>query len=110
MSITVYGGSDDLVEVEGDIIAEFYAMGPGEYDSILVCSDGTILTIKYDGDGCWRLNRSRTGTAKCEHVPADGADEENYSDRITLTGDIEWVVYTIAEDFAEIEKKKAKKK
>ena len=87
--VTIYGASDDLVELDGDIRDEI-----GCYDEPnmkLAFSDGTVLSVKYDDDGCWRVNRVAEGTAAMEKVDAEGPDG-NYSDRVTLTGDIKWAV------------------
>jgi hypothetical protein len=87
-SVTVYGASDDLVEVEGDIVEEFDVGSQGN-DCFLAFSDGTVLSVRYDG--FWRIHRLAIGSARC--VKRDGTDEDtDYSDRVTLTGDIRWVV------------------
>lgn len=89
-TITVYGASDDLIELEGDIRDEF---SPEDVDATtkLAFSDGTVLSVLYDRDGCWRVNRVAEGTAKMEKVEAEGPDGD-YTDRVTLTGDIRWCV------------------
>ena len=93
--VTVYGASDDLVEVEGAIDEEF---NPPSYDdaragTFLAFSDGTLLKIKYDG--CWRIRPVFHGTAKYEKREATDEDKD-YSDRVTLDGDLRWVVYGTA--------------
>ena len=88
-TITVCGYSDDLVSIGGDIRHEIDAL---DVESTkLSFSEGTVLTVVYDADGCWRVNRIEEGTAKMEKVEADGADTDNYSDRVTITGDIKWI-------------------
>jgi len=88
--IKIYGASDDLIEVEGDISEEF---NPGDDDaSILALSDGTVLRVRYDGDGCWRVERMVTGSAAYTHESAEGPDTDRYSDVATLEGDIRWCV------------------
>lgn len=90
-TVTVSGASDDLIELEGDIRDEISPRN--EEDPVkLAFSDGTVLSVVYDKDGCWRVNRVAEGTAKMEKVEAAGADTDNYSDRVTLTGDIRWCV------------------
>lgn len=92
--IEVYGSSDDLVEVEGDIREEFqYGSNDDGDGDILGFSDGTILRIQYTNEGIWRITRLRTGTATLEVVPAVDSDSDNYSDRATLDGEIAWVVH-----------------
>lgn len=89
-TVTVSGSSDDRITIEGDIDDEFYQQSE-DIISYLACSDGTILRIVYD-DGCWRITRSATGSAKMTKVEAEGWNTPNYSDRVTLTGAITWVV------------------
>ncbi len=45
MGTEVFGHSDDLIELEGDLSEEFIG---GEKPCLLIFSDGTVLTIKYD--------------------------------------------------------------
>lgn len=85
--IEVYGASDDLVEIEGDLSEEFNT------DSLtLAFGDGTVLDVKFDRHGVWRITRSRAGSATFEKVEAVGPDDDSYSDRVTLTGDLRWVL------------------
>lgn len=89
-TVTVYGASDDLIEIEGAIRDEISPSD--EKPAKLAFSDGTVLSVVYDEDGCWRVNRVAEGSAKMEKVAAEGPDTDNYSDRVTLTGDIRWMV------------------
>ena len=84
--LTVYGASDDLIEIEGDLCDELYARDEGTY---LAFSDGTVLRVVYTG--IWSIVRVIEGSASYSHVPAEGEDSKNYSDRVTLEGDITWV-------------------
>ncbi|MGH7486840.1 MAG: hypothetical protein ACREMY_14750 [bacterium] len=91
MTITVYGASDDLIEVDGDISEEFYAIDSDEGD-LLAFSDGTVLKIAYSTSGVWRITPVVTiGHVSITQAPED--DEDNYSDRATLTGPVKWVVH-----------------
>lgn len=102
MSLVVYGASDDLVEVEGDIREEFnQSMFEDETANYLAVSDGTVLRISYDG--IWHIARVAEGAAEYAHEPAtaeEGTREDGtpaYSDRVTLTGmgdlPLAWVVF-----------------
>ena len=83
MRVTIYGFSDDLIEVEGDLWEEF-----GAYDTpkMLLFSDGTELRIEYTAPGLWRITdvKIKSG-AVVEHR------SDNYGDVLTLEGDFQWV-------------------
>lgn len=94
--VTIYGASDDLIEIEGDLREEFYALSASEGMSIAF-GDGTILDIHYDDHGIWRINRGFAGSAAFEKEEAlgDEGDREDgrpaYSEIVKLTGDLLWV-------------------
>jgi len=98
-TITIYGASDDLIEVEGAGSEEFtyqergYGQASGD---LLAFSDGTVLRIVYSDAGIWRITPVASGAATLTIEQAPEGDENNYSDRATLTGDISWVVQGIA--------------
>ena len=98
MEIKVYGASDDLVEIDGDFSEEFSCYGQDE-GMVLAFGDGTVLSVKYDDSGEWRLARLVAGSAKFDHAPSLGPDGDNhpggetgYSDLVTLKGDLGWVL------------------
>lgn len=88
--ITVYGASDDLIEIGGDIREEFSG-GPSTTD-LLAFSDGTVLDVTFTQAGVWRINHVAAGTATVSIVQAPLNDDSNYTDRATLDGDIRWAV------------------
>jgi hypothetical protein len=94
-TVTIYGASDDLIEVEGDLREEFYALDEGGMS--LAFGDGTILDVRYDDHGIWRITRGFVGSASFEKQEAlgdDGNREDGkpaYSDVVTLTGELLWV-------------------
>lgn len=82
MKVTIYGCSDDLVEVEGDLAEEFN----GD-DVTLVFGDGTHIHAQYQRDGCWRIDRIKEGTARyAKTFVAVDSDSDDYSDRVELEG------------------------
>lgn len=85
-TVTIYGASDDLIEVDGDISDECDG-------GLLVFSDGTVLNVAYTEEGVWRITPIAKGSARMEKVEAVSGDDGNYSDRVTLTGDLKWVVF-----------------
>jgi hypothetical protein len=92
LTITITGGSDDLIEVAGDLNEEFGYANRAEGD-LLAFSDGTILRIFFSRGGVWRINPVHPGTAALAIVAAPEDDEDNYADVAMLTGDIAWVVH-----------------
>lgn len=94
-TITVYGSSDDLIEVDGAIREEFnyYSPDTDDHANYLAFSDGTILSVLYAKDGCWRINRVASGDAQYTKTEAEGADTDNYTDKVNLVGDMKWVVF-----------------
>lgn len=90
--LTIYGASDDCIEVEGDIVEEF-PLRDGDEGDLLAFSDGTIVRIAYTSSGTWRVTPVAKGTATLAVVPAVEGDDDNYTDRATLTGDVSWVVH-----------------
>lgn len=88
--ITVYGSSDDLIEIEGDVVEEF-ALGMNGDGELLAFSNGVLLRISYTNDGVWRVS-PLAGTDKVTVVQAPADDEDNYSDRATIEGDVTWVL------------------
>jgi hypothetical protein len=94
--IVIYGASDDLIEVDSTTFRaeEFNVYLNNASDSlILAVSDGTVLRVRYDEDGIWRFVPVVVGSASVDIkvCPADDGDE--YTDRVTLTGDdLRWVV------------------
>ena len=82
-TLTIYGASDDLIEIEGDVREEFDAYNAGP--KVVRCSDGSAVRIEYTGEGCWevRVVSLAVGTT-AETVPHDN-DKTTYTDRLTLT-------------------------
>lgn len=89
--ITISGYSDDIVEVDGDLIEEFAYFGD---PALIACSDGTLLRIDLDTEGVWRLTQVAGGSASYQHTPGT----EDGTDRVVLDGDIRWVVYATEDD------------
>lgn len=87
-TLIVTGASDDLIETEGDLSEEFYAVsGKGRVEF----SHGVVLDVAYVNPGIWRI----TVVKGAEHVSlvpcADEEDGEVYTDTATVTGNFDWV-------------------
>lgn len=94
MSITVYAASDDLIEVEGDIREEFSTIDlpGGLLGGLLAFSDGNVLRITYTVSGVWRISPVAYGLGDVAIEAAPENDEDNYTDRATIDGQLKWVV------------------
>ena len=88
--IRIYGASDDLIEVEGDISEEFnhYASGDKDEPTYLGFSDGTILRVLFDRDSIWRFTPLIVGKARLVHTVCTIDDPDDaYSDQVHLFDD-----------------------
>ncbi len=96
--LKIFGHSDDCIEIEGDIREEW-----GAYDSgncFIPVSDGTMLSIRFDDEGIWRIVPSIIGEGtKYENKQAVAADYDN-SDIVTLTNDkpFVWIAFGFNSD------------
>ena len=95
--IEIYGLSDDLIEVEGDISAEFYADQDG---NLIILSDGTILSIEYTKRGIWRIIVEQKGILNTTIISAPLDDDKNYSDKAIIEDSPDWVAVTSYNNFA----------
>lgn len=97
--LTIYGASDDVIEVDGDISEEFTYLGkrhhPNSGDGdLLAFSDGTVLRVTFTASGVWRIAPVVRGSADLVIDQAPEGDDSNYSDRATLSGAV-WVVHGV---------------
>jgi hypothetical protein len=97
-NIYVWGCSDDLIEITGDIENEF---GSFEDDPFVVFSDGTVLKVIYDNDGNWRFYCDELGkdASVINHPPGseraiDISNGRDYTAVAEVQGHIDWVVVT----------------
>jgi len=88
----VYGASDDLIELEGQITEEFShsTYQDDAQSAILAFSDGTLLEVRYDDDGIWRISKLADGA--CEYSHKSGSVSEDTPDEAVLRGDLKWCV------------------
>jgi hypothetical protein len=97
MTLKLYGASDDLIELDGDIDDEFYigdGADEGGEGGCVGLSDGTVLGVIYDHDGVWRFTIKKNGTSEVQITGNDPDDKNNYSDTVTITGPIKWAMYS----------------
>lgn len=87
--IKVYGSSDDLVEIEGDITEEF-----SHADPLFLCfSEGTAIRIQYT-EGIWEIRVLAQGQGNSRVISNNGYESDDYSDVFTLEVDppVLWVM------------------
>lgn len=84
--LRIYGISDDLIEVEGDLREEFNPKGNAGY---LACSNGLLFSWHYDFDGNWRFTYY---SGPKEHLQIHDIDpNEGYSEVIDISEPMAWV-------------------
>ncbi len=92
--LKIYGRSDDLIEIEGDIYDEI-GWHPDEKCYITI-SDGTVISIEYADEGIWRIVMLCEGSGDPEIIYAPPDDDDNYSDALILPlGHYTWVKWII---------------
>ncbi len=99
MITRIYGASDDLIEIDGQISDEVDAYSASDEPVKFKTSQGTKGTIMYDGE--WKITIKEEGSDFVKVIESIGDDnnhtEENtkdvppYSDVLILDGDLEWV-------------------
>jgi len=87
MTTKVYGASDDLVEVEGDVVGEV----PFN-NCLLILSDGSMLAVKYAPDGLaiWRITIIVRGTLLQGVEQCEVETNDNYSDIARFADGLTW--------------------
>jgi hypothetical protein len=96
MTTRIYGASDDLVEIEGDIYEEIGCYGTDDrpVGVLLAFSDGTILEAKYGklGLGIWEVKTHRSGDLLKSVDFCTSEDAKPYSDVANFRDGLEWVI------------------
>jgi hypothetical protein len=91
----IYGASDDLIEFEGDVYGEVGCFGTDddEHGVLLVCSDGTVLEVKYGKQdrAIWGVYPIREGLLFKGIKPCDDEDEIPHSDIAEFEPGLRWV-------------------
>jgi hypothetical protein len=95
MSTKIYGCSDDLIEFEGDVRGEVGSYGTDERERgvLLVCSDGTLLEVKYgkNDDAIWEIKLIHPGTLFDWMELCTDSNAKPYSDTANFQDGLEWV-------------------
>jgi len=86
--ITIYGHSDDLIEIEGDIREEFNIYNT---DGYLLTSTGVMIKVRYDGE--WFFNVVKEG--KNTYVRVKPIEEGKYTETVLIDSpDVKWIAFT----------------
>lgn len=95
MATEVYGTSDDLIEVDGDVRGEVSYFGTDDWDRgvLLMCGDATVLEVRYGkgGAGLWGITVLRKGSKLLEVEQCDDEDAERHSDVARFSDGLKWV-------------------
>lgn len=90
----IYGASDDLIEFEGDVYGEVncYGTDDEEHGVLIICSDGTVLEIKYGKSdrGIWGVYPIREGLLFKGIIQCDDEDEVPHSDIAEFAPGLKW--------------------
>lgn len=93
MATKIYGSSDDLIEFDGDVSGEVSCYGTDEDEKgvLVVCSDGTLLEVKYGkgGQGMWEIRVIWAGSL-FDHMEYAADEDENYSDIAHFVDGLKW--------------------
>lgn len=97
MTTVIYGASDDLIEVEGDVRGEHC-----DDEAFLIVSDGTILKIKYGKESMaiWEIRLVEKGVLFSTINPCFDENAERYSDTALFKAGVKWVY--VAEEIHKI--------
>lgn len=94
MSTEIYGASDDLIEFDGDVSGEVgcYGTDDRERGVLVVCSDGTLLEVKYGKGrrGIWGITLLQRGTLLVEIEQCSDENAERYSDVAKFSDGLKW--------------------
>lgn len=84
--IRIYGSSDDLIEIEGDISEEFTLSG--DESGYIGLSDGTLLSVVYGPDGDWLFSITK-GSGQVYPV----GYTHDYTETFETARPIEWILF-----------------
>jgi hypothetical protein len=87
---TIYGASDDLIELEGGLRGEYnFYSRDDDQEEVLALSDGTLLSIIYNGQ--WKFGVLVRGNLY-DHTEEATDEEKNYSDHVFFLPGLTWAV------------------
>ncbi len=92
MSTEIYGISDDLIEFEGDVRGEVGHYSDDEKGALIICSDMTLLEVKYgkDGKAIWSVRLVEKGSLFERIDQCMDEDADMYSDVAHFKDGLKW--------------------
>lgn len=94
MGTRIYGASDDLIEFDGDVRGEVgcYGTDDREHGVLVVCSDGTLLEVKYgkNDDAIWEVKLIKKGELFDRIEQCDDSDAKVHSDQAFFRDGLKW--------------------
>ncbi len=95
----VYGASDDLIELEGELRGEHGCYASSEAEPVaLFLSDGTVLAIHYSEAGVWKIDVREKGALFDSLRIETSPDAARYSDTAVFAPGLKWAYALWAED------------
>jgi len=90
----IYGCSDDLIEFDGDVNGEVGCYGTDDRENgvLVVCSDGTLLEVKYGKAkrGIWGVKLLKEGASFLRIDPCTDEDADPCSDVAHFKDGLRW--------------------
>jgi len=89
MPTVMYGCSDDLVEIDGQVREEFDI---GDRGAEVMFSDGTLVKVQYGlhVSGSWGMTVVIRGDKIMDMEFCHDPDSDNYTDRIRFADGLKW--------------------
>ena len=84
MRIKIYGSSDDLIEIEGDVREEFSHFGGDP--AYLHLGTSAVIKCQYTNEGLWRLEVLRIDNAEVVSFK-DGNVDDDTNDELVIVGE-----------------------
>ena len=95
MATRIYGASDDLIEFDGDVRGEVSCYGTDDqkHGVLLICSDGTLLEVKYGKAdmAVWGVSLLVPGYLFDRVTPCMDENADPYSDVAYFHDGLKWV-------------------
>lgn len=106
MATKVYGCSDDLIEVDGDVSGEVGCFGTDDRERgvLLMFSDATLLEVRYgkNGDAIWEVKLLKQGALFLRIDQCADSEADPYSDVAHFRDGLKWSYAAKGEDWEQV--------